>query len=372
MSNTDDAHPDSNSSDPPVVDFAAICHQMDVAVIACDTDLIVRFWNASAAHMFGAPAPRTLGASILTLVPDPRRNMVGRLLGRVVDTGQVERFDFTQRDLAGHHRHLVATVTPIRGDDGSCAGTVTSMTDITRYSDLLQERGRGRKMTALGEMAGAVAHHFNNILGGLVTGVDFALGSGDPGAEHRALEQTARSLNRAAHLVEHLLAFAEGDLRRRDLGDLTEVVYHAMEALEPELAGAEVALKLNIQTLPVTAVPRQQLLTVVFNLVHNAIDAMPDGGTLTIGTEPAGEWCVLRVSDTGCGMDEEHLDRIFEPFYSTKQPSRDGEPQATGFGLAFVHGVIQEIGGAVSVTSKVGHGTTFEVRIPVKPPDLPA
>ncbi|MCH7814295.1 MAG: ATP-binding protein, partial [Planctomycetes bacterium] len=110
----------------------------------------------------------------------------------------------------------------------------------------------------------------------------------------------------------------------------------------------------------------------VFNLVHNAIDAMPDGGTLRIGTEPAGQWCVLRVSDNGCGMDEEQLDRIFEPFYSTKQPPTDGETRAKGFGLAFVHGVIQEIGGTVSVTSEVGQGTTFAVRIPVKPPDLPA
>ncbi len=372
MTNTNDAHPESDPSQPSLVDFAALCHQMDVAIVACDTDRIVRFWNVSAAHLFGAPAARTSGASILTLVPDQRRDRVEKLLRLVVETGRVESFDFTQRDLSGHVRHVVATVTPLLGDDGRCSGTVTSLTDITGYSDLLQERSRDRKMTALGEMAGAVAHHFNNILGGLVTGVDFALGSDDPEAEHRALEQTARSLNRATRLVEHLLAFAEGDLRRRDLGDLTEVVFHAMEVLEPELAGAKVTLELNIQTLPVTAVPRQQLLTVVFNLVHNAIEAMPDGGTLRIGTEPAGKWCVLRVSDNGCGMDEEHLDRIFEPFYSTKQAPTDVETRATGFGLAFVHGVIQEIGGTVSVTSQVGEGTTFEVRIPIQPPDLQA
>ena len=240
---------------------------------------------------------------------------------------------------------------------------------MTRLTERLHEAEQGRKMTALGEMAGALAHHFNNILGGLVTGVDFALGVGDPDITQRTLEQTARSLAKASRLMEHLLAFAEGDHRQDDLSDLTEVILQGVDLVEPELSRAKIKLELNINVLPVTAIPRQQLLTVIFNLTHNAVDAMPDGGTLRIDVEHVADQCVLRFTDVGCGVEEEELDRIFEPFYSTKTVPPGAEERAAGFGLAVVHGILQEVGGKISVTSAVGRGTTVEVSIPCRGPD---
>ncbi|MHC4091107.1 MAG: two-component system sensor histidine kinase NtrB [Planctomycetota bacterium] len=354
------AHSDSALDDH----YRLVCEQASVALISTDTDLRIRLWNSAAGQIFGASAAEMVGTSILPLIPAEKREAIERVLQRVIQQREVKRFQFTQRDREGSRRHLAACVTPIVRTDGATQGLTTCITDITSFAELLQEAVQGRKMTALGELAGAVAHHFNNILGGLVTSVDFALAANDPTIEHRVLEQTARSLARASRLMDYLSAFAEGDHRPGDLGDLTEVILQAMDLVEPELAGAKIKLELNEQALPVTAVPRQQLLTVILNLIHNAVDAMPDGGVLRIDIEHVGDCCLLRFTDNGCGMDEERLDRIFEPFYSTKSVASDSVVQATGFGLAVVHGVLQEIGGKISVASQPGKGTTVEVRVP--------
>lgn len=344
--------------------YRLLFQRAGVALIATDTDLNITAWNDAATRIFGSSAAQMMGTAVLNLVPAEERGRVERIWRRVVQNREVKEFQFTRRDDHGNLRHLAASVSPMVGADGVTWGISSCVTDITRFMERLHQADQGRKMTALGEMAGALAHHFNNILGGLVTSVDFALAARNPEIEHNTLEQTARSLARASRLMDHLLAFAEGDPRQEDLSDLTEVVFQATDLLEPELAEAKVKLELNINVLPVAPVPRQQLLTVLFNLTHNAVDAMPDGGTLRIDVEHRDDHCLLRFTDTGCGVKEEDLDRIFEPFYSTKSASLSPEERTTGFGLAVVHGIIQEIGGQISVASEVGKGTTVEVRIP--------
>ena len=344
--------------------YRLLFQQAGVALIATDTDLNIMAWNEAATRIFGASAAQMMGTSVLVLVPAEERGRVEQIWRRVIENREVKEFQFTRRDDNGKLRRLAASVSPIVGADGVARGISSCITDITPFMERLHQTDQGRKMAALGEMAGALAHHFNNILGGLVTSVDFALAAGSAEIEHHALERTARSLARASRLMDHLLAFAEGDPRQEDLSDLTEVILQATDLLEPELVEAKVKLELNINVLPVTPVPRQQLLTVVFNLTHNAVDAMPDGGTLRIDVEHRHDHCLLRFTDTGCGVKEEDLDRIFEPFYSTKGTLPGSEERTTGFGLAAVHGIIQEIGGQISVASEVGKGTTVEVRIP--------
>jgi len=341
-----------------------VCAHAGVALIATDVDLNVQLWNSAASRIFGTSGGQMIGKSILTLLPKQRRDEIEPVLRGVIAEGETREFQFPQRDAAGAPKHLAATITPLTAGDGQTCGLAVGITDVTRFTERLQKAGQGRKMAALGDMAGAISHHFNNILGGLVTSVDFALAADDPELERRALEQTARSLARATRLLEHLLAFAEGHHRQDDLGDLTEVVYQAMELAEPEAAEANVQLTLNMDTLPVTPVPRQKLLTIIFNVTHNAIDAMADGGSLRIDVEHTGDGCFLRFTDTGCGMDQDKLERIFEPFYSTKHVAAKAQEHAPGFGLAIVHGILHEIGGRIVVESRVGQGTTVEVRLP--------
>jgi signal transduction histidine kinase len=107
------------------------------------------------------------------------------------------------------------------------------------------------------------------------------------------------------------------------------------------------------------------MTTAIHTFVRNAVEAMPEGGTLRVDLEECGAECVLRFTDTGCGVDEENLDRIFEPFFSTKPGAGDDEVHGTGMGLAMAHGIVHEIGGRIAVRSEVGKGTVFEVYIPI-------
>ncbi len=360
------AEADSYTPPPPSDDhYRLVCEHAAVALVATDTDLRIQTWNSAARRIFGASGAQMIGTSVLSVVPAPCRAEAEQLLNQAISDHLVGQFEFSQRDSTGDLRTFAVAVSPIVDDEGATLGASTWVRDITTRTRLLEEVMHGRKMRALGEMAGALAHYFNNILGGIVTSVDFALAQEDAQAGRRALEQTARSLNRATRLVENLLVFAEGDHRHSDLGDLTEVLLQAIEIVEPELAAAGVDLELDLQAVAVTAVPREPILTLIFNLVHNAVDAMPGGGKLVIRLRPGERGCVLSVSDTGRGIPEDLLERIFEPFFSTKAAGEDCDERAVGFGLAVAHRIIEELGGRICVSSEEEKGSSFDVHLPL-------
>ncbi len=161
--------------------------------------------------------------------------MAERRLKKSLHSGEVVEFEFKHRDHNGQHRMLAATVAPIVSQSSERIGLSISVRDITRRIDLEQEVHENEKMASLGEMAGAVAHHFNNILGGMVTSIDYATTSGDPAIEHRVFGQISRSVTRATSLLNGLLAFAEGDERAEDLSDFTEIINDLADQVEGEL-----------------------------------------------------------------------------------------------------------------------------------------
>ncbi len=218
------------------------------------------------------------------------------------------------------------------------------------------------RMESLGRMASGVAHDFNNLLA--VIGVTSqmlaaALPAGVPARCREDLETIDVAANSAAKLVKQLLTFARSEPARTDRLDLNGVIAN----LERILRGA---LELD-QELIVTpaSVPcllladSSQLEQVLMNLVINARDALAGPGTITITTAAIDDAIELAVSDTGCGIPAEIIPRIFEPFFTTK-PSHRG----TGLGLATVYGIVSGLAGTVMVTSKVGEGTTFRIRVP--------
>ena len=349
--------------------YRLICEHAGLALVATDTNLVIRVWNSAAGRLFGAAAKQMLGTPVLSILPAKERAEAEDLLRRAIADHQIGELEFSLRDQAGKRRYYAAWIAPVVDQANTTLGASVWVRDVTRRTELFQEVAQGRKMVALGEMAGAVAHHFNNILGGMVTSVDFALAAGDQGIEHRVLVQISQSLGRATRLLENLLAFAEGDRRSADLADLTEVLVSALDRVEPDLTRAGVKPELNLGRMAVVAVPRDQMTTAILSFVQNAMEAMPGGGELRVDLEDCNGDCKLRFTDTGCGVAEENLDRIFEPFYSTK-PARIGSAdRAPGLGLAVAHGIIHDLGGRISVTSELGRGTTFEIWIPARRAD---
>lgn len=230
------------------------------------------------------------------------------------------------------------------------------------------------KFEAIGRLAGGIAHDFNNVIGVVLAlaqlGSDEELAGSRNGERFRKIRDQAQH---AAGLTSQLLAFARRQILQPRNLDLNGVISGAVSLLQTA-AGGHVQLKTILAPdLPAISADPTQMQQILINLCSNARDAMPDGGRLTIETQNAQDdqglnevcdsggirYALLKVSDTGTGMDAATLERIFEPFFSTKEVGR-----GTGLGLSTVYGIIKQHGGFVRVTSEPGRGTTFCIYLP--------
>ena len=350
--------------DQPDSFFREICTSTGVALIATDDQFHIRFWNEAASELFGAAQPITAGQTVTDLVPADRRDIGLRLLERAL-RGEVNELEFLHPGPQGQTRYLAVTLSGIRSPDGPPAGVSVFARDVTRRIMLSRQFAANQKMSALGSMAGAIAHHFNNLIGGIITSIEFAQSNDNPDMLRRLLGAISNSLTRANRLTQGLLAFAEGDRTESPPRELPEIVQQYVESIRPRLAEKSIRLETDIQ--PVQAMyPSKRILTILDNLVTNSFDAMPDGGTLRIELKPVGANEVeLRVRDTGSGLCEEHLPRVFEPFFTTKGVDGATVGEHAGLGLAVVHGIVKDLGGSVELACGLPNGATCTIRLPI-------
>jgi two-component system cell cycle sensor histidine kinase/response regulator CckA len=231
------------------------------------------------------------------------------------------------------------------------------------------------KMEAVGKLAGGVAHDFNNLLTAINGHSEMCLRRLTPeDALYRHIEEIKKAGDRAAALTRQLLAFSRKQILQPEVLDLNHIVVELHKMLQ-RLIGEDIDLLMGLAAdLGKVKADPNQLEQVLMNLVVNARDAMPKGGKLTIETSnvilgeefagrhvsvPAGDYVMLAVSDTGCGMDATTQARIFEPFFTTKEVGK-----GTGLGLATVYGIVKQSGGSVWVYSEVGQGTSFKIYFP--------
>ncbi|MEZ5797308.1 MAG: ATP-binding protein [Paracoccaceae bacterium] len=256
------------------------------------------------------------------------------------------------------------------------SGALAVLSDATALKKLEAQFTQSQKMQAIGQLAGGIAHDFNNLLTAISGHCDLLLLHHDrDDGDYADLEQIRQNANRAAGLVNQLLAFSRKQTLKPARLDLQEVLSDLTHLLN-RLVGERVTLRLAHDPLlgPIRA-DKRQLEQVLMNLVVNARDAMPEGGAIRIETEaltldeacirdkatvPAGEYSVIRVIDTGTGIAPDKLPKIFEPFFTTK---RVGE--GTGLGLSTVYGIVKQSGGYIFVSSEPGRGTVFELYFPV-------
>jgi PAS domain S-box-containing protein len=258
--------------------------------------------------------------------------------------------------------------------DGEVVGVFGIAKDVTVRHALEEQLRQAQKMEAVGQLAGGVAHDFNNILA-TITGFAELLQHGlDEGDQRRSdVEEILKATRRAAGLTRQLLAFSRKQVLQPVTLDLNQLVTETAAMLRP-LLGATLNIVTAPSPTPVSVVAdRTQLEQVLLNLALNARDAMPDGGTLTMTVSTAASprgaapMAVIAVRDTGVGMPPDVMARVFEPFFTTKPVGK-----GTGLGLATVHGIVQQSGGSVQVESQPGAGATFTVLLPLAAAEPPA
>ena len=232
---------------------------------------------------------------------------------------------------------------------------------------LEQQLQHAQKLEAVGRLAGGVAHDFNNILTAISGYSELALQQLAPDHPVRGdIDEVRRAAHRASELTRQLLAFSRRQVLAPQVVDLNAIVLEAQRML-CRLLGPEVGLKTALSDAPplVRADPGQ-LEQVITNLVLNARDAMPAGGSVRIETAVAGDTVRFTVEDDGVGMEDDTRERIFDPFFTTKEPGK-----GTGLGLAMVHGIVTQSSGSIAVDSAPGRGARFEIAFPLAAPEAP-
>jgi len=247
--------------------------------------------------------------------------------------------------------------------------------DLTQQKNLENQFIQSQKMQAVGQLAGGIAHDFNNLLTAIIGFCDLLLLRHKPGdPSFGDIQQIKQNSNRAANLVRQLLAFSRQQTLRPKIQDITDILTEVAHLLR-RLIGANIELQLvHGNNLGLVKVDSGQMEQVLVNMVVNARDAMPEGGDLTITTShihneapmtfgqdimPIGEWVKIDVADSGTGISPDIMERILEPFFTTKDVGK-----GTGLGLATVYGIIRQTGGYLGISSKVGAGTTFSIYLP--------
>jgi signal transduction histidine kinase len=246
------------------------------------------------------------------------------------------------------------------GEDVTAAG---SETDQLRRQ-LLQ----AQKLSSVGALASSVAHEFNNILTTIINYARLALRTpADEAACVQALERILKGSQRAATIINSMLGFARATAAQRQTTDLVALVEDLLILTEKDLSKHRVQVDKKYHGRPQAEVVPAQIEQVLLNLILNARQAMPRGGTLRLDVRdnPRTHMAELRISDTGVGIPPERLRLIFEPFYTTKEPDEHGHG-GTGLGLSVCRQIVEQHQGRIRVESLVGKGSTFTVKLPVK------
>jgi len=247
--------------------------------------------------------------------------------------------------------------------------------DLTEQKNLEEQFTQSQKMQAVGQLAGGVAHDFNNLLTAIIGFCDLLLLRHKPGdPSFGDIMQIKQNSNRAANLVRQLLAFSRQQTLRPKIHDMAEILTEVSHLLR-RLIGSNIELELiHGDDLGLVKIDLGQMEQVLINLAVNARDAMENGGNLKIETKnfdnkkavkcgddemPKGHWVNIAVTDTGHGITKENMNRILEPFFTTKDVG-----QGTGLGLATVYGIIRQTGGYLCIDSEVNKGTTFNIYLP--------
>jgi PAS domain S-box-containing protein len=358
--------------------FRTLLDSAPQTVLALDPSGMIAFANAKAGQMFGYPHEELIWTSAGGLFPE-------RFVSGSFSVDALRELS-SRRDLAARRKdgsEFPVEVSVSEPEASQIGLTLVFIADITERTALEHQLQQAQKLESVGRLAGGVAHDFNNLLTVISGYAQMALDDPQVGPELREpLEEISNAAGRATSLTRQLLIFSRRQMVSPKTVALNELVWQ-LEKMLRRLIGEDIELQLSLD--PRTGFIRADpghIEQVVMNLAVNARDAMPNGGRLTIETAArrvdeafaslnpelrAGDYVLLKVTDTGTGMTPEVKARIFEPFFTTKELGK-----GTGLGLAMVYGIVRQTGAAVLVDSEPGRGTTFEILFPAVKAAAPA
>ncbi len=356
------------------VRFMRFFQSTPMAIATVDKAGRISRTNTLFARMFQSVLKQGEGGSILSVVSDRDREA----LETAIRNAAARQSDIAPVDTAlagGDDRWARFYVSAVEDDEPDAESAIVYALETTGQRTLENQVNQRARMESVGQLAGGIAHDFNNVLSAIMMATDFLLNAHKPtDPSFQDIMQIKQNANRAASLVRQLLAFSRRQTLRPQVLDLGEVLTE-LNMLLRRLIGEKVELGVvhGRDLWPVKA-DISQLEQVIVNLAVNARDAMPEGGKLSVRTAnvtaaecakfalkgmPDADYVLVEVTDTGSGIPPEIIDKIFEPFFSTKEVGK-----GTGLGLSTVYGIVKQTGGFIYPDSVVGKGTAFRIFLP--------
>jgi len=347
---------------------AAIISSSNDAIISKDLTGIIRSWNPAAARIFGYTAEEIIGQSILRLIPDELHHEEPAILAKIGAGEKIEHYETVRVAKSGKRIEVSLSISPVRDDTGKIVGASKVLRDVSSRRLAEASLLQAEKIAAAGRMAATIAHEVNNPLEAVMNLIFLARSNADKPEEVRKYLMTAESeVARVSHLAKQTLGFyREHSLPVKTT--LADLVKEAVVVYERKCTEADIAVRLDLQAQRTLTVRKGEMMQVISNLIANAIYAMPSGGILSIATEEAEletPGILLTISDTGVGIPDEHRERIFDAFFTTRNAI------GTGIGLFVAKQFVEGHHGTIRAESSVEpdkHGTKMAIFLPFSGP----
>ena len=346
------------------------------AIISVDASDRIDGWNPAAERVFGRAAAEATGRRMTELLPEREYRSARERLAR---GSAMEMFETTLTADRETPAALAVTLSGLRNRQGGLDGLIAIVRDITAQREVENQLHQSEKLTALGQLAGGIAHDFNNLLQAILGYAQLMKANPDnPELLQRSLSVVESAALDGSETVRRIQQFARLRPEERFMPvDVNHIVEDAVAITRPRWEekiaheSRPMDLRLDLRARQHIHGRSAALTEVMTNLVLNAMDAMVEGGTLTISTKDVGDTVVITVTDTGIGMPEHVRRRVFEPFFSTKGES------GSGLGLSMAYSIIRRHGGDIRVDSEPNRGTTFTLVVPCasetpSPPPAPS
>ncbi len=335
--------------------------------LATDPEGVIKEANFTAASMFQLRQGLLVGKSLVVYVAAEDRKAFRDRLSRLRRLEKMQDWEIKLQPFKGEPFPGAITVAIMRNTEGRIIGLRWLIRDITEYKKLEEDRLRLSKLESIGVLAGGIAHDFNNMLAGIMT--TMSLAKMDPNIRmetYESLTEAERVCLQAKRLTQQLLTFSRGGTPVKELVSITELIKDtATFALRGSSARCDISIEGDLWNV---SADEGQISQVIGNIVINAAQAMPQGGVISIRAENTnyemgnlplrnGMYVKIKIEDEGTGIPKEHLSRIFDPYFTTKQ-------KGSGLGLATAYSIIRSHSGFIDVESELGKGSRFYIYIP--------
>lgn len=351
----------------------AILDALPVSLYVIDREYRIVTWNRHREiGAQGIPRDSAIGRNIFEVLSKYPQGRLRQEFERAFQTGKIERIEQRTIDDDGSTKHWLVSKVPMRSrETGEITHVITVGEDVTMRVEAIHAVGRAEKLAAIGRLAAGVVHEINNPLATISACAESLESRVEEGVFGESEEATDLSeylglirseAFRCKSITNGLLDFSRMRTGNRFPLDIAEILKSSARLIVHQKRGSNINIEFDInENLPQPLADGGQIQQAVIALATNAIDAMPDGGTLTFRAFTQSNRVVIEVQDTGIGITPDNMSKVFEPFFTTKEVGK-----GTGLGLAVCYGIVTENGGRLSVRSNVGIGTTFTIFLPNK------